>query len=509
MPKEDTPLVASSSGGGRYGIGSREAWVIITVGTLFFAKSVQPFITDATHVTQAALVNDTRLDMSESRLGALVATQDAVEGLSKLLVGPVLSLIGPHRAWYLILGGGALNALVIAATRSQLALFTGVVVQSLLYAWAMPSTTMVMAGWLDGHLLGRAIGVVSVATKLSPSLMSALYGSLLEDSWASCYAFAGLLFGFAFLVVLALLQPSAAALGFREPSPPGRPPEADGKARSHMKHPFADESSWEVVKVVFCMRRTWALTAAFSLLVLLKSGAKFASLYAASRLGVSASEGATLFTTYAIASVFSGVFGGVVYDVVPGGKAGIGLFMTGLNLLNLGGFAFGWLAEVGGSASMTKLHVFMATIGFASVLPVSLPFQVYSMGMGGARHCGVLVGVFEFIVHFVEAGLDLLVGQLLEQEQFATWLGIECAFALGGTVCMAVFYYLDWRRAPRANSLTAAPDLDWRDKKSIARSIRFAAAEAETREEAVAHNEAQIIAAFSGARRGSGSSTAG
>ena len=86
------------------------------------------------------------------------------------------------------------------------------------------------------------------------------------------------------------------------------------------------------------MRRTYALLAAFCFLVLLKSSAKFASIFAASKLGVSPAEGAGLFTTYALAAMCSGLFGGVLYDCVPGGKMGIGILMTFLNLLNCGGF---------------------------------------------------------------------------------------------------------------------------------------------------------------------------
>ena len=58
---------------------------------------------------------------------------------------------------------------------------------------------------------------------------------------------------------------------------------------------------------------------------------------------------------------------------------------------------------------------------------------------------------------------------------------------------MALFYWLDWRRAPDASSMIAAPDLDVRDKASIARSWRFAAAQAESSDEAKRHNTRQIL----------------
>lgn len=345
---EDTPLVSSTTRPwfDRLCFNERGTWVAITVSLLFVGKATQPFLNDAVHVTQAALVDDTRLSMSESGLGALVAAQDLTEGFSKLAVGPVLRLIGARSVWLLVLGGGFFNALLIATTVSKGALYAGVVTQALLYAWAMPATTQVIAGWVDGHELGRTIGTISVATKLTPSLMSILYATFLETSWTLCYYFASGLFGLVLLLFALLLRPSALSIGFREPSPPGKAPEADSTARSKLRHPLQDETQWSVLKIVFCMRRTWALTVAFCFLVLLKAGAKFSSIYAGEKLGVSHSEGAHLFTTYAVASVLSGVLGGVVYDIVPGGKVGIGIFMTALNVLNLCGFLLAWCLEL-------------------------------------------------------------------------------------------------------------------------------------------------------------------
>lgn len=71
--------------------------------------------------------------------------------------------------------------------------------------------------------------------------------------------------------------------------------------------PLGNEpSSLRALYIISCMRRTWALLLGFTCLVLLKGSAKFASLYAKQKLGVTASQGTTLFTTYAVASVVSG-----------------------------------------------------------------------------------------------------------------------------------------------------------------------------------------------------------
>ena len=151
----------------------------------------------------------------------------------------------------------------------------------------------------------------------------------------------------------------------------------------------------------------------------------------------------------------------VLYDIVPGGKVGIGLLMLSLNLLNLGGFIFALVLEHTDSVSMVALQVFMATVGFASVLPVSLPFQIYSMAIGGVAHCGMLVATFEFFAQCVEAVLDLINGSLLEQKLYGTWLALNVVFAVLGTFFMALFYWLDWRTAPKASVLTAVPSMNF------------------------------------------------
>lgn len=87
----------------------------------------------------------------------------------------------------------------------------------------------------------------------------------------------------------------------------------------------------------------------------------------------------------------------------------------------------------------------------------------------------------------MEAALDLVTGELLEAHEFGVWLLVNVGIGVVGTVSMFLFYYLDWQRAPNASSLTAAPDLDIHDKKSIARSFRFAAQQAETKADVSQH----------------------
>jgi sugar phosphate permease len=235
---------------------------------------------------------------------------------------------------------------------------------------------------------------------------------------------------------------------------------------------------------------------AFALLVILKGGAKFGSMYAKKSLGASNMQGSSLQMTYSMASVAAGILGGFLYDMVPGGKKGIGALMTAFNLLNFAGWAFVLYLQLTDAVSMASLYIFMSTIGFASVLPVSLVFQVYAMAIGGVKHCGMFTAAFEFVAHFAEAALDLVTGQLLEEQRFDIWIAINTSFAFFGMIAMAIFYYLDWRRAPDAKSLVAAPDLNVRDKKSIGRAMLFAASQAQTKEDIEANLAEKSLSVF-------------
>jgi len=498
---EATPLVPASNANhpkavDRLYIHSRESWATLTVTLLFFGKASMPFMNDVLKSVQATLMDVPSFGLTPAVLGQLASSRDLIQGGSKLLVAPVIYLVGLKGVWLIVLGMGVVNTLAVPIVATVPILFVTVIVQSLVYAWVFPAATMTIAGWVDGNQLGKAFGIVAVATKVSPSIMSPLYAALQAtgpEGWRLCYYCSAGVAGFTLLMMIIFLRPSARSLDFRAPTPPGK--ESGGSvlmSKASIAHPLADETSWNVVKITFSMQRTWFLLIAFSSLAMLKGASGFASLYAKTRLGVASAEAATVFTTYNIASAVSGFAGGFLYDLVPGGKAGIGIFMTVLNLLNLLGFVLALILEVTDSTSMGMMHVFMGTIGFASVLPVSLPFQVYAMAVGGVKHCAVIVAMFELFAHFIEAAMDLVTGELLEGEEFGSWLVVNVCFATIGMLSMAAFYYLDWSRASGASSLTAAPDLNTKDKKSIARSLRWAAGQSQTKADVEGSYKARV-----------------
>ena len=171
--------------------------------------------------------------------------------------------------------------------------------------------------------------------------------------------------------------------------------------------------------------------------------------------------------------------------------------MTGFNLLSIAAFTFLLIMELSGKVTMTVLSVFMGFAGFAAVLPVALPFQIYSMAIGGVRHVGLLIAAFELCAQLTLAFLELgtgareyhLVlpssthilrtlapslatapparrlpphippnyrsGRLLDAHSWTTWLVLMVCISVPATIFMAMFYYLEWARAPLASNMIA------------------------------------------------------
>jgi sugar phosphate permease len=320
---EATPLLPRSEYGlDRLGIDNRRVWCALIIVVLFIGKFVQPFVNDIGHVVQTSLMDDPVLNVNSATLGGLFAAQDFVQGTSKLLVAFTIRGLRPRNAWLVVLAGGVITMTVVSVARSTPALFACTAIQALLYAFIVPATTMTIAAWIDGHLLGRAIGVCSVATKLSSPIMSEVYRHLLvdavPDSWSRCYALAAAIFGGVLILFFVVMRSSAASVAFRPPTPPGARngekggpdhksgAEHKGGTKSGMDEarepPLAREpNSRRAIYYILCMRRTWALLAAFVALCMCKTSTKFASLYARNELDLAgSSEPATLVTTNAL-----------------------------------------------------------------------------------------------------------------------------------------------------------------------------------------------------------------
>ena len=92
----------------------------------------------------------------------------------------------------------------------------------------------------------------------------------------------------------------------------------------------------------------------------------------------------------------------------------------------------------------------------------------------------MIVSIFEATNFLVTAGFELLTGQILDREQYTLWFSCNIAFAGVGTLAMALFYYLDWRRVPAASSLAAAPSFyvsseRSSDRSSVAMAVKLVA----------------------------------
>ena len=176
LKSESTPLVDHSAGhAGRLGVDSRSAWVVIVLCVLFVGKGITPFANDIVHATQTALIDDPALHLTSSSIGSISACQDISEGLSKLATGPVVHAIGTRNTWVASLGAMGALVLVIPVTGATASFYVVNLLQPLFAGMIGPATTQSIAGWVDGHQLGTALGFVGVATKMTPSAMYAIY----------------------------------------------------------------------------------------------------------------------------------------------------------------------------------------------------------------------------------------------------------------------------------------------------------------------------------------------
>jgi sugar phosphate permease len=173
MPTAATPLLPSGAVAWHRCVASRQHWAWITVVVLFIGKGATPFAVDILHAVQTALISDDAMGFDTQSLSQLSSSSLLCGALSKLLAAPLLHRLGPRTLWMIVLASGASMLAVIAATRSTAVLFVAWDLSAVAAAWAMPATSMIIAAWVDGHMLGQALGIISVSTKVRRACHSA------------------------------------------------------------------------------------------------------------------------------------------------------------------------------------------------------------------------------------------------------------------------------------------------------------------------------------------------
>ena len=175
-------------------------------------------------------------------------------------------------------------------------------------------------------------------------------------------------------------------------------------------------------------------------------GNKFVTLYAAHVLGASDADGNLLLFVNALAGLLSLLVGGAVYDALS--HRGVLLFVSLLNSVHLLARLVHVLLHATRTLSLPALCVLMVLYGLTAPLPTNLPFQVYAVSFGGARHCATLVCAVEVASSVLAAATQVLQGRALAEQAEWVYPLTQLALVALATVVLARFFYEDWQDAP-------------------------------------------------------------
>ena len=153
----------------------------ITVACLFLGRAVTPLASESLDAATTALIEDRTLNVTASDLAQLSSAGAVCGALGKLIAGPAIGVMNGRNAWLALLFVGSIAMLCIANVSSMTELFIVWLAYTPFAAMAFPATTVIVAGWVDGDLLGRVLGILTFAAKGAPSLVDVTAMSILRE----------------------------------------------------------------------------------------------------------------------------------------------------------------------------------------------------------------------------------------------------------------------------------------------------------------------------------------
>eukprot|EP00966_Prymnesium_polylepis_P334907 7390261-Prymnesium_polylepis.5 len=151
------------------GITNRDVWQGITLVILFMGNFALPFVINAPHATKTAMTDDAVMGLSAGALSSLDSAEHFTSCFTLLFAHTLLHWLQPRGTYILVLAGVSISALFIGSIRTAAVYSVFWCVVGLFYALNAPTVGSTVAHWVDGHLLGRTLGIISAASKISPS----------------------------------------------------------------------------------------------------------------------------------------------------------------------------------------------------------------------------------------------------------------------------------------------------------------------------------------------------
>jgi hypothetical protein len=297
---------------------------------------------------------------------------------------------------------------------------------------------LIVAMWVDAEHLARALALISLVVELGTLAVVAAYGLAIDSDDANAWRrpfFISAAIALAAAAMQAGTMPSSPTLvGFRAPQ----------GAVAHAQHPLAARSAGGALRALLCSGQAWLVVGA-----LVAISCKELSLlavapgYATARLRMESGAAARLMTLNSLGTALGLGLGLAAQPRLSRARwAGV---IGASSLLALLVDLCWLLLHRAGAMTAAALQLGMVLQGLGHALPFYLPAQLYTLQLGGVRHCAMLSSLVDLATTAAAAAVQASVEDTVRDAAFGAWLVTQLLLALLGLALLALFLRRDGR----------------------------------------------------------------
>jgi len=477
MPVEGTPLLDEAPCAARPPVvylgcvRTRKTAVLITVATLFFSIAI---MAGASFCMPSALYAMHEINGSHS-VFVLPAVRLICFACGKASMIVVVHRFGSRMTISAAAAISSVGLLLTATTAgSQYAafVFVGVALDSFADGHTFGAALRALTNWVDNKWIGTATGVTYVAHSVGLSIFTVTFSALqaaipaeqnaVEHAVAPFQLMGGLQL-FASMAAFAMLRTSAVQAGFAPPQPPRDAAQgidddnlADGveakkSASSPSRHPLDGVPLVPAVLALLRYGRFYGVILSQAFNIAQNGLGMFIVSVAVGSAGYSDSDASLVVTVGAVSAAVFVLVAGLAKDVLP--PSTVRMTCIPMVLLSIGAFLFALLLQ--------SSH---ASNDLANMLPVIFAFSncsywchililAMSMRLAGPTHSATIFGVFEFVSDVVSALYQLVLGAVVDSEDWTAFWALSLALCCVGGVAMVSTLYFDATLPPYATAV--------------------------------------------------------
>ena len=312
--------------------------------------------------------------------------------------------------------------------------------------WA--TSVRLIARWVDGPDVGRAIAAIGAATDVGLIMSNAMFAAfqaMFANDWMHAFApflCMGIWLGVQAVVEGLFLRDSAEAAGFKSPAPRemlerqrvaaeraegkggaedgAEDAEADECEESGFVHPLDGLSITDALWSLSSDRRVWIAVATNTFYALHMGAMAFVPKFAIELLGYPDSTGTLLQMAGPIGSMTAAVGGGYAIDRLSSGNVKtLGYLLLLLGCAS-GGLFLGLLYSGSHQALATALPYLLMCTCLNTGFFWNVLLNVFAVRFGGATHASTLVFVLEISIYASGVPLSFLSGHLAASKHWRT-----------------------------------------------------------------------------------------